>query len=441
MLRQLIWRTLITNFALSAVAMVNSILLSRWLGPEGRGEIAAALLWGGLLIYLSSLGIISSVLYFAALPESRSQTIFANGLILAAVQSLVVLPLAFVAIPWLLRSQTPSVISAARLYLLVIPLSLVTQYGVSILQGRMHIRAFNWLRIILPVGYLIGTVALIAVGRLTLLNIVILHLSLNLIVLISTLATLLKVGVPLGLRCDLSLMRQMLRYGMKVHVGTVSGAANLSLDQVLMAAWLAPVHLGLYVVAVSAAGISQIFSLAVQMVLTPSITQKASQSERTSVLQSVFRRYWVLSLLIALVVGAALPLAIPVVFGSDFLKAIWPAEILLVGALFVGAKDVLAGGAQALGNPWLGSKSQLWALVITVVLLYLLLPVMGILGAALASVAAYAAQLALVIHGLRRSHGISPVELFRFKPKDLGAALNISDLIKGQRARLLSDQS
>jgi O-antigen/teichoic acid export membrane protein len=440
MLRQLIFRTLITNFSISALGLVNSILLSRWLGPDGRGEIAAALLWGTVLPYLSSLGIISSVLYFSALPESETKKIFANSLMMAGLQSLVVVPLALTAIPWLLSSQTPAVISAARLHMLGMPISLVTLYGVSILQGRMHIRAYNWLRMIIPVGYLLGAIFLIAFSGLTLLNIVILHLSLNLITLIGTLFRLLKAGVRFSLRGDISLMKQMLRYGLRIHVGTVSGFANMSLDQVLMAAWLAPVYLGLYTVAVSSASISQVFSQAVQMVLTPGITQKESPSERTAMLKGVFRRYWMLSFLIMLIIGALLPVAIPIVFGDGFRDAIWPAEILLVGTLFIGAKEVLAGGAQALGNPWLGSKSQLWALCVTFSLLYLLLPRLGILGAAVASATAYATQFVIVIYGLRRSHDISPVDLFSFKPKDLGSALNISDLIKGHRARLLSDQ-
>ena len=441
MLRPLIFRTLITNSGLAALSLLNSVLLSRWLGPEGRGEVAAAMLWPTLLVYLSSLGLIASILYFSALPESNTQQIFSNGIAFASIQSIVAIIIGLISLRWLLHSQSESVVSAGKLYLFVIPLSLVIQYGTSILQGQMRISIFNYLRAIVPIGYLIGTIALMLSGQLTLLNIIILHLSLNGFVLVATLIYLARLGVSLRLRVNGLLAKQMMKYGLKVHIGILSGIANLSLDQVLMAALLPPAYLGLYVVAVSSAGVSQVFSQAVQMVLTPSITKKENQSERVAVLQGVFRRYWLLSLVVTTMIGLLLPVAIPFVFGNNFRGAIWPAEVLLLGALFIGAKEVLAGGAQALGNPWLGSKAQLGALIITIALLYFLLPRLGIMGAAIATAAAYLAQLVIVVSGLRHSHNISLTGLFYISSKDISSALNLFELIKGQRAPLVSDQS
>jgi O-antigen/teichoic acid export membrane protein len=441
MLRPLIRQTLIANSAITFLGLVNSILLSRGLGPSGRGEIAAAMLWPTLLIYLSSMGLIAATLYFAALPESRPRALFANSTIFGVAQGAAAFAIGFAALPWVLRSQTQDVVRAGRLYLLVIPISLVAQYGVSIVQGRMRISTFNWLRTILPAGYLVGTAALMLAGRLALFNIILLHLFLNLVVLACTLIALSKAGVRLSLRPDAGLAKRMLKYGCKVQIGTISGLANLSLDQVLMAAMLPPASLGIYVVAVSSAGLSQVFSQAVQMVSTPSITQRESASERALVLEGVFRRYWLLSFLITAAIGALLPIAIPLVFGLSFRDAIWPAEVLLAGTFFLGAQTVLAGGAQALGNPWLGSKANVGALAVTLALLYLLLPVLGIMGAAIATAAAYFTQLAIVAYGLRRSHGISVSGLFRVKSKDLSSALNIIELVRGPREPLVSDRS
>jgi O-antigen/teichoic acid export membrane protein len=432
MLRPLIWRTLITNFALTALGLVNSILLSRWLGPAGRGEVAAALLWPTLLVYLSSMGLIAGILYFAALPESKPRAIFANGLWLGLTQGAVAIIGGFIALPWLLRSQAGSVVGAGRIFLLVIPISLIAQYGLSILQGQMRIVAFNWLRLILPAGYLLGTVVLIAFGALALVNIIFLHLLLTVVVLAGTLIALSRSGVRLGFGVDGRLAKKMLRYGAKVHVGTVSGLANSSLDQVLLAAFLPSRYLGLYVAAVGASGVAQVFSLAVQMVSTPSIAQRESVEERTAVLRAVFRRYWILSLPVALALAAILPFGIPIIFGAEFKDAIWAAEILLIGSLLIGARDVLSGGANALGDPWLGSKAQLWAMGATVILLCALLPVLGIVGAAIASAAACAVQLGVIVYGLRVSHAIPSAELFRIDHGDISSAFQIFTGLKEQ---------
>jgi O-antigen/teichoic acid export membrane protein len=253
-------------------------------------------------------------------------------------------------------------------------------------------------------------------------------MGLSVVALVSTLAVLIRAGIRPGVQTDAGLAKQMLSYGAKVHVGQVSGLANVNLDQVLMAAWLPPAYLGLYVVAVSSAGLSQMLSQAVQTVTMPGIAREASDTERGTILQSVFRRYWLLSLGIMLAMAVILPLLIPIIFGRAFSPAIWPAEVLLLASCFKGAEQVLGGGAGASGNPWLGSKASLVALVVTVGLLYALLRRIGIMGAAIATAAAYLAELTVVIYGLRRTHSISPGSLFRFNFKDLQLAWQSASL-------------
>jgi O-antigen/teichoic acid export membrane protein len=423
MLRPLILRTFITSLLIIGIGFINSILLSRWFGPAGRGELAAAMLWPSMLVYLSSFGLFSATSYFVALPQSRPQTIFAHDLVFAVLQSAAAMAIGYVALPWLLHSQSETVIRAARWFLIVIPPSLVTQYGVSLLQGQMRMVAFNLLRTILPIGYLLGTITLKVFDELTLPNIVRLHIGLNAIVLLSTLAVLWRAGIRPRLRMERGLAAQMGKYGVKVQAGMVTGIANQNLDQMVMAAWLPPVDLGLYVAAVSAATLPQVFSQAVQMVSTPGIMREASPAARVLVLQRIFQRYWLLSGLIVCLVAAVLPLAIPLVFGPAFKGAIGPAEILLLGTFLIGAKEVLASGANALGDPWLSSKAQIWAVSVTVILLYLLLPALGIWGAAIASAAAYGTQLIVMVYGLRRTHEIAPAVLFRLRLADLRASL------------------
>lgn len=441
MLRSLIFRTLVTNLGVAALGLANSIMLSRWLGPTGRGEVAAAMLWPVLLAYLSSMGIIVSSMYFSSLPDSRPQIVFNNAIVLGLIFSAIVLPLGYFALPLLLKSQTADVVNASRFYLLIIPLTMIAQFGLGVLQGLLRMKAHNWLRTVTPLGYLVGTVVLMSLGRLTLINIIALHFFLNAIVLIGTLVALARANIRPGVQTDTALGKEMLRYGSKVHVGTITGLANLSLDQVLMVAWLPPAFLGLYVVAVSAAGLSQMLSQAVQTVATPGIAQKETQPERAGVLEGVFRRYWLLSLLLNLAIAAILPVVIPFVFGVGFKPSVWPAEVLLLGSLFYGASQVLAGGAQALGNPWLGSKASLVALITTITLLYVLLPALGIMGAAIATTAAYATALGVVIYGLKRTHAISPLGLFRFNLGDLTTALASFEMLIGRRKRLLPDNS
>src|SRR5881394_3494000 len=117
-MRRMILRTLVTNSGTSVLGLINAILLSRWLGPAGRGEIAAALLWPGLLIYLGSMGLILSTMYFSSLPGANVPVVLGNSIWLGVLLSAFAAAVGLFAMPWLLHSQSLAVVSASRWYLL-----------------------------------------------------------------------------------------------------------------------------------------------------------------------------------------------------------------------------------------------------------------------------------------------------------------------------------
>src|SRR5271166_296540 len=400
-------RTLLANVAILGLGLVNSIQLSRWLGPEGRGQIAAALLWPMLISYFVSAGIITSLLYHAAQPEIRTQSLVANATFLALLQAVVGMSVGYLIMPWVLHSQTSAVIRSSRWFLLVVPISLLTQYGCSVLQARLHFSALNSLRLVIPAGYVIGVLALKLNSALTFERVVSLQLILNLAALAGVVSGFCWLRIPVGFHPEWDLASRMVRYGLRVYTGDLSGLMNLRLDQVLMSAFMGPAMLGLYAVAVSASGLGEVVSVAWRMVATPSIAGKNSVDERRALLKSTFRRYFLVSIPFTALLALLFPILIPLFFGRAFTAAIWPAEVLLAGAVCLSAKNVLGGGLQALGSPWLSSRADLVALVVTLLALPPLLWRFGILGAAVASTLAYATQLYFALDGLRKVHSIS----------------------------------
>lgn len=398
--------TLATTVTVLALGMVTSILLSRWLGPGGRGEIAAAMLWPTLLIYLASFGLIHSILYHGAQAGIDAGEIYGTGLAIAVLQSAPALVIGYLALPTLLRSQGPEVVAAARLYLWVVPMSLVAQYAISLVQARMHFAPFNALRLVIPIGYFLGLFLLRWSTTITPHSIVVLHLVLNGLTMLGAIIAVTHLRIVRHLAVNMALARRLTTYGGKVWAGGLSQAANLRLDQALLSALFPPVALGIYVTATSVSSLLSVLANSVQMVVTPTVAGRALESERRSELQRLFRRFWLINIVAALALAAASPIVIPLLFGKAFAAAVFPTLVLIVGAMFIGAKDVLAGGAQALGDPWLGSRSEIIAMAVTIVLLLTLLPTLGIMGAALASTMAYFTQFVIVVHGLKRRHGV-----------------------------------
>jgi O-antigen/teichoic acid export membrane protein len=400
--------TIVANAAILGLGLLGSILLSRWLGPTGRGEIAAAMLWGTLLIYICSMGLIPGTLYFASLPSARQGTIVVNAILFALVQGGFGMLAGFYALPTLLHSQPQMVIDSARAFLVVIPVGLLAQYLAAVLQARLMFGAVNGLRLVIPTGYLAGILLMHHSDGLTVHSIVVLQMWLNSGALLLIVATCVFTRVPVEWWPDRTLAARMLRYGVKVWLGDTSQIVNLRLDQALMSAWLSPAQLGLYVVAVSAAGLLEVLSLSWRMIAAPTIARESGATARVQALARHFKSYWRVAVLAALSLSAALPFVIPVVFGSRFGAATVPAEILLVGTLCLSAKNVLAVGLQALGAPWLASRAELVGLFVTIATLPPLLLQFGAKGAALASTLSYATQLAAVLYSLHRTHGLQP---------------------------------
>src|SRR5437899_17911 len=98
--------TVITTVTIIGLGLITSVLLARYLGPNGRGEVAAVMLWPMLLTYISSTGLISATLYYAARPGARTDAIFANAMAAVGIQAIIAVTAGFLAMPWVLASQS-----------------------------------------------------------------------------------------------------------------------------------------------------------------------------------------------------------------------------------------------------------------------------------------------------------------------------------------------
>jgi O-antigen/teichoic acid export membrane protein len=421
-----------------AVGLLNSVLLSRFLGPDGRGGLAAALLWPNVICNLASVGLSPSVLYHAAVPGSDAPRVLGNALLMSLLQGVVVLAVGFAVLPFALGTYGSDVVAASRLYLFVMPLSLASVYCYAVVQARHAMRAFNVGRLIIPVGYLLGTAALWFSSALTIEAVVWLQLGLNCLALLHASSVLFVGSIARTVRFGRTLARSMIRYGLLVQAGDVSQLLNLRLDQMLMTIWIAKSDLGLYVVALSAVSPVAIIGTASRMVMTPRIAAAGSAEEQRKLTTAGFRRYLLLALATALPVALAIPLAIPLVFGAEFRGATMTSEVLLIAAVIAGAKDVLGGVAQATGRPWLSSRAELSSLAVSLVMLIVLLKPWGIVGAAVASAVAYSLALGMIVLSLRSPLQISIGHLLHIDREDVRSlAVAASSRLRGGMVRLL----
>ena len=65
----------------------------------------------------------------------------------------------------LLRSQPEEVVNASRVFLFMIPAGMLSAITVATLQGRGNFLKLNTVRLILPLGYVLGLAGLAFVQR------------------------------------------------------------------------------------------------------------------------------------------------------------------------------------------------------------------------------------------------------------------------------------
>jgi O-antigen/teichoic acid export membrane protein len=395
-----------------------SVLLARSLGVEGRGSVAAALLWPQLLIYISSLGVHESSLYFAATSKWPTGVVFANAVVISLIQTFLFVPVAYVILPFLLNSQTSDIVTSSQQLLIIIPFGLLTLNGFNITRAKLNFTAYYMAQAFVPVTTVFIVIILAFNNSLSYQSVIVTYAVVYPLSILLLLWVFLRKQYWMPIRTNWVLSKAMLAFGAKVQFGAISQLANVRLDQVFMAALLPVSQLGLYVVAASAANIARSISTAARTVLTPYIASQQGENIDKALLSDKLRKYWLINVAAGLMLLVILPFAVPFVFGKEFSAAILTTEILVVATIFLGGKEILSGATYGLGSPELVSQSEIIALFFTFLGLFLLLPAYGIVGAAVATLFSYMIALAFLAFQLERKHDLQFKHIFVLRWRD-----------------------
>jgi O-antigen/teichoic acid export membrane protein len=137
--------TFLTQFVGLAFAIASSAIIARWLGPEGKGMLALALLLPGIMGLWLGGGIEVANVYYTGSRRLDVQTLTANSLGFAVITSILGIGLIFglVVTGWLDAFVPGIPIQYVLLAMVGFPLGLLGGYFSSILLGLQRILAVN----------------------------------------------------------------------------------------------------------------------------------------------------------------------------------------------------------------------------------------------------------------------------------------------------------
>lgn len=402
--------SLLASAAIQALNVVTGILLARALGPLGRGQLTAILLWPLVLATVGSLGVTDSVTYHAARRSSTVGTLAATSAVLAGVQSTLLVGIGVVVVPEALSGYGPSTVHLAILFLAVIPFNLATLYVMGILNGLHRYTRFQAVRVLVIAFTAAGLIALRVAGALTVRGAVLVYLAANATTALVA-GVLLLSAARLELQASYGLARELLVFGIKSHASNVSGLLNERLDQLVISIFLAPARLGLYVVAVTMTSITNLVGASVSFIALPAVARLDTDTERAEAARRYIAATVVLSTLTAAPALLLTGWLIDLLFGVAFGGATDVCRVLLLAAFVLSTGRVVQAVLKAINRPLDAGIAETLALVVTVAALAVLLPAIGIMGAGVASLLAYVTSTAFALYRAGHVLNVPPLAL------------------------------
>jgi O-antigen/teichoic acid export membrane protein len=365
------------------------LLVTRALGPSGRGAVAFVTVMALITAWIARLGVTEATVVFTARRPGERAVLLANSLSFSALAGLVAAGLVCGTL-WLVPAGRPEHVGARELAVLAFSIvaACLADAGYRFMLGCSRFRAHALVTAVTSWVYpLLAALLWVTFGM---------TVALGAFVWAATQA--LRAGLLIFLavsreglgRPSLPLLRESITFGLRAWVGTLADSLGFRIDQVILALIASEAALGFYVVAVNLSEILLYFPGAVSTALLPLAARSAAEPRLGETLKA-FRSAAYVTLASLLLSALIAPPLIPVVFGTPFSASITPFLLLLPGLLGFTSLIVFSNALVASSLPSLSSVAAVVCFLVGLALDVALIPFFGASGAAAAASAAYCA--------------------------------------------------
>lgn len=382
--------TLAARVLMTINSVAAGIIVARWLGAEGLGQLAVINVAVSTIVQLSSAGLPSANTYFIAQDRQRLASVWANALLFGLAAGFLL-----AAMVAALDAARPSLFGSVPLQLILIaalsiPFQLVTLLGLNVLLGIGRIAQFNLLDALAQSFVLINAVLVL----------LLLKAGLHTLVSFNTAASILVcagivwvIGHAIheredkrAFKADAGLFKSMARYGLKFHISIVAAFLIIRADLLIVNHYRGSSESGVYAVASQIASFLLMLPSVVATLIFPRITSEQATSAEFTMRVT---RHMSLIMLAVCLVAAPLGFALPLVYGKAFVDVPIQLLILLPGVFLLGLESVLVQYFNSRGVPRLIPAFWVLMFVINVLLNIVFVPRFGARAAAASSTLCY----------------------------------------------------
>lgn len=377
-------QTFQSEFILIIITLISGIIIARVLGPAGRGEYLAITIWGNLLMWYFHLNIYQTVIYYwnkmkngrEDLLKTLAVASFFLGLIATLVGE-------FIIIPYVMPNLDSDVLIAARLFLIGIIPGIISEIILGALAAEEKFLFANIMRILNPTISTFFLIIIYYMGQLEVSSALYILLGTNFVIAIATFITGYKNNYFSGdFHWELI---KTLWYGLKAQGGTVAGATSANATQLVLSAMLPPAALGFYSASESSVKPLSTISTALQRVSFPRLAGLSADLTHQRTLR-IWTNSFIANSITALPFALLLPLLIPIVYGTEYLPSIIPAEILIIYTFVRGQSMIIRNSINGYGKTFINTTTEIISTVFIFIFLSFTVKHWGVIGASIIAV-------------------------------------------------------
>lgn len=398
--------TLTARILMTVNSVAAGVIVARWLGAEGLGQLAVVNVAVTTAVQLGGAGLPSANTYFISRDKTRLAPAAVNSFIFAmGAGGLLALALAGLAAwrPDWFGFIPPRLVAIGALS---IPFQLATLVALNIFLAIGRVERFNLLDLAGQSLVLVNAVVALIILGAGLWTLVSLNTAGSAMVCLLTAALILAHGAGMkerrAWRPDARLFARMMRYGVKSHVASLAAILIFRADLLVVNLFRGAGEAGVYSVASQVAMMLFLLPGVVATLLFPRI---ASRQDERGELTCLVTRHMAFVMLVVCLVTVPASFILPALYGAEFAEAVALLLILLPGVYLVGLEAVLVQYFNAAGLPRAVPLFWVATLVFNVAAVFALVPRFGARGAAVASTLSYAMIFALVMFYFQRRTG------------------------------------
>lgn len=391
-----------TTVISQVIIFLSSIFVIRELGPELRGYYVFLGVIGFFLIPIFSFGFLAGMGYYVSSKKYQAKDITKSVVVIALLRSAIIILTVLLLKYFNLLGETGNKISTWYLLavLLTFPLNMLKESFHRILLSDSQYTKANKLSIVYSIVSPLVVFLFVVILKMDFTGVVIAIVISNMINFFVTMGFVNNLYSVTDMRKPYNkiFVKDVFRYGIKGWIGDIAVSTNNRVDQLILSYFLPATSLGVYSICGSIGQMLWILPGSIRQILFNRNAEMEKDTDRKVMTTKYHAFFMITGILITIFFILFSKYIVRFLYGSDFMSAVVPLQIYLVGTgIYIGTMILtkyFAGANQIIINTYI----QLFSAAIGLITAFLLVKDYGIIGAAISSSLSYIATYALALY-------------------------------------------